>query len=442
MNFLIQLLKQHLFLQKLPSIRPLNGIHVSPVKLQPIRTNGNSPFRNIVHKKQGPIYGKTQSMQFQVQQQPAKTVHSYQNNLKSQQRSLSSSLTAPQTPISSSHNQYRPPLQPHKVTKIFQPPPPPAPCLLTTLPPSSNTTAPPSNGKSTTSYTTDPPPLYQQPRNFITESKSQTKQLHSKTPVTPHPASKQSQTINPKSAVQYPQLTQNQQQQQLSRSNIENISHIDVERCIIGTPIKCENFNSVDHCSEFDSSYNSVATASKCYGNSSSSTSSTESSSNTFVRPKVEAKVFIAGKKSTGKSQTKRSYSQSSHHEALQRIPSRAAYSTTNLASDAATNLSHHVIRNQTEWHAPGTFIYEYAEPGCMSADQVDLYATTQNVWYKNDSSTLPTRELKLENKLNQLRRQAFQFAEAQSFRSTNIAKRRLLAVAKALRKTKNNTES
>lgn len=433
-------------MQKLPSIRPLNGIHVSPVKLQPNRTNGNAPpFKNIVHKKQGPIYGKTQPMQFQVQPQPAKTAIYNQNNIKSQQRPLSSTLTTSQAPTSVTKNQLRPPLQPHKVTKRFLPPPPPAPCLLTTLSSLSNPTTPQTSNAGTTStaFTTDPPPLYQQPRNFIIEHKSQSKQNHSKTAVTPYvqplPPSKQPQAINPKSAVQYPQLAQTQQQQS-SRNIIENISHIDVESCIIATPIKCEKSNSGDHCTE-----SGVTTGAKCNGNttsSSSSTSSSASSSNTFVRPKVEAKVFIAGKKSTGKSQTKRSYSQSSHHEALQRIPSRAGSCSTSLAADAAANLSHHVIRNRTEWHAPGTFIYEYADPGCMSADQVDLYATTQNVWYKNDSSTLPTREQKLENKLNQLRRQAFQFAEAQSFRSTNFAKRRLLAVANALRKTKNNNES
>lgn len=384
-------------------------------------------------------------MQFQVQPHPPKIALHNQNTLKSQHRP---SLTTPQSPTSASQNQHRPPLQPHKIAKRFLPPLPPAPCSLTTLSSSSNpiTKHPQQSnvGTSSTAYTTDPPPLYQQPRNFIIEHKSQSKQNHSKAAVQPLPPSKQSQAINPKSAVQYPQLTQIKQQQS-SRSIIENISHIDVESCIIKLDsfgfIKCGKFVLGDHCTESGISNNCVTTGAKCNGNSSSSASSassTASSSNTFVRPKVETKVFIAGKKSTGKSQTKRSYSQSSHHEALQRIPSRAAGSSTSLALDAAANLSHHVIRKRTEWHAPGTFIYEYADPGCMSDDQVDLYATAQNVWYKNDSSTLPTREQKLENKLNQLRRQAFQFAEAQSFRSTNFAKRRLVAVANALRKTKN----
>lgn len=147
------------------------------------------------------------------------------------------------------------------------------------------------------------------------------------------------------------------------------------------------------------------------------------SSTQIFVRPKVEAKAFVAVKKSTGKSQSvtrvKRSYSQSSHHEALQRIS---------------------VPKAPTEWHAPDAYIFDYAGPGSLPLSQIELMPFTQNIWHQSFVNTT-SREQRLEEKRNCLRRQAYQLEQAQKFRHASDSKKRLVEVVKTLQKPKTYKE-
>lgn len=64
------------------------------------------------------------------------------------------------------------------------------------------------------------------------------------------------------------------------------------------------------------------------------------------------AKTFPAGPR------TKRTYSQTSHHEALQRISSR---------------MSNTSVATSSEWHAPDSFIFDYTGPGVVKTDVLDL---------------------------------------------------------------------
>lgn len=64
------------------------------------------------------------------------------------------------------------------------------------------------------------------------------------------------------------------------------------------------------------------------------------------------AKTFPAGPR------TKRTYSQTSHHEALQRISSR---------------MSNTSVATSNEWHAPDSFIFDYAGPGFVKTDTLEL---------------------------------------------------------------------
>lgn len=63
------------------------------------------------------------------------------------------------------------------------------------------------------------------------------------------------------------------------------------------------------------------------------------------------AKIFPAGPR------TKRTYSQTSHHEALQRI----------------SRMSNTSVATSNEWHAPDSFIFDYAGPGVIKTDGLEL---------------------------------------------------------------------
>lgn len=147
------------------------------------------------------------------------------------------------------------------------------------------------------------------------------------------------------------------------------------------------------------------------------------SSTQVFVKPKVEAKAFVPVKKSTGKSQSvtrvKRSYSQSSHHEALQRIS---------------------VPKPPSEWHAPDAYVFDYAGPGSLPASQVELMPFTQNIWHNSFDDTT-SRDQRLEERRNCLRRQAYQLEQAQKFRHISDSKKRLIQAVKTLRKPKTYKE-
>lgn len=145
-------------------------------------------------------------------------------------------------------------------------------------------------------------------------------------------------------------------------------------------------------------------------------------------------KSFTSSSKSQLTSLTKalkRTYSQSSHHEALQRI-------STSKRPQANGNVNSIPAKVNKEWHAPETYMYDYSGPGAMTADQLEVVQCTQAFWFKEiPNLNLLTREQRLEIKRDNLRRQAYQYAQAQAFRSTASAKRRLMAVSKTLRKFK-----
>lgn len=129
----------------------------------------------------------------------------------------------------------------------------------------------------------------------------------------------------------------------------------------------------------------------------------------------------------------KRSYSQTSHHEALQRISAAAA---------------------ATEWHAPDSYIFDNTlSPLDPSPDKkeenYDLAPCVQNHWLDVSEmmSSLPmyahiTREQRIELRKAQLRRQALQYISAQKFHTTFAARKRLQCVAKALRKLRERDEA
>ena len=129
------------------------------------------------------------------------------------------------------------------------------------------------------------------------------------------------------------------------------------------------------------------------------------------------------------------------------------------------------IVALTREWHAPGSYIFDYEEPGDMELDQLDLVSFTQNHWYPtNVSTSLPltqllnspcdikkaptssaecsnqstlqrplensngpevvlTREQRLLFKKDNLRRQTVQAWRAQSLRCTMQARKRLRVV-------------
>lgn len=90
------------------------------------------------------------------------------------------------------------------------------------------------------------------------------------------------------------------------------------------------------------------------------------------------------------------------------------------------------------EWHAPETYIYDDLSSNGLN-DNFDITPCTQKFWFRDiPNENLLTREQWLETKRDNLRRQAFQYAEAQRFRSKILAKTRLIIVAQALTKFKN----
>lgn len=116
--------------------------------------------------------------------------------------------------------------------------------------------------------------------------------------------------------------------------------------------------------------------------------------------------------------------------------------------------------RMDKEWHSPESYIYDdisITDPtfaadcgvsggnggGCNyyagGNGSTEFASCMQTFWFRDiPNENLLTREQRLENKRDNLRRQAFQYAQAQHFRSTILAKRRLITVTKALAKFKN----
>lgn len=90
-------------------------------------------------------------------------------------------------------------------------------------------------------------------------------------------------------------------------------------------------------------------------------------------------------------------------------------------------------LKDEREWHAPNSYIYEdlSTENRCN-----DIEMLTQKCWYTDiPINKLMTREQRLQQKRDMLRRQAYQCMQAQHFRSTMLARKRLLVVSKAVQK-------
>lgn len=143
------------------------------------------------------------------------------------------------------------------------------------------------------------------------------------------------------------------------------------------------------------------------------------------------------------------------HHESLQRLPLQRngmndpATDTTittttttpnNITKCAATTAAcGKRIIDSKEWHSPESYIYDEITAADVTSECPEQMSCMQTFWFRDlPNGNLLTREQRLENKRDNLRRQAFQYAQAQHFRSTMLAKRRLITVTKALAKFKN----
>lgn len=167
------------------------------------------------------------------------------------------------------------------------------------------------------------------------------------------------------------------------------------------------------------------------------------SNANTFVKPKAEPKHSIgkklsfSGKVQPSNGKRKRSYSQTSHHEALQRIPSRqqSQQNGVGVCTKKTPQLSAKVKR---EWHAPDSILFDFNSLHDVNHDEYDVGPCSQAFWFRDiPNENLLTREQRLEMKRDNLRRQATQYAQAQTFRNKRLAKLRLLSVTNALNKFK-----
>lgn len=263
-----------------------------------------------------------------------------------------------------------------------------------------------------------PPPLYQQTqRTFIVNQ-----QNHSVASSPVQQQQQQKQQQQPKEQLPQQQQQSTKKQQQLVRTSF--VSSFDnfianQKKTSIPNKVKYEKTEPTENVLKSVNGGKSSINATVKSSNGTSASGKKNSSAQIFARPKVEAKAFVAIKKSTGKSQSvtrvKRSYSQSSHHEALQRISAPKA---------------------PTEWHAPDTYVFDYAGPGSLPVSQIELMPFTQNVWHQSQVNAAG-REQRLEEKRNCLRRQAYQLEQAQKFRHTSDSKKRLVEVVKTLQKPK-----
>lgn len=126
----------------------------------------------------------------------------------------------------------------------------------------------------------------------------------------------------------------------------------------------------------------------------------------------------------------------------MQRIPSRSNSLGNSLTNNNTNSGKQIKTKIGKEWHAPDSYVYDLAGPGALTVEQLEIAQCTQGFWFRDiPNENFLTREQRLEIKRDNLRRQAFQYAQAQHFRSTSLAKKRLMSVMKALTKFKNERE-
>ncbi|XP_037026059.1 uncharacterized protein LOC119067282 isoform X3 [Bradysia coprophila] len=351
-------------IQKLPPIKQLSkGQAQNQVKSQGV-VNGISSISNGLHTKNHvPIYARSQ-------QQSGQHILLYRKSQPNQSQQV---IKKPAT------------------TCIQAPPPPP------------------------------PPPLYQQTqRTFIV---NQPNHSVASSPVQQQQQKQQQQQQPKEHQQQLPQQQSTKKQPIVRTSFVSSFDNFiaNQKKTSIPNKVKYEKSELSENVLKSVNGGKAINTTKSSNGTATSGKKN--SSAQIFARPKVEAKAFVAIKKSTGKSQSvtrvKRSYSQSSHHEALQRISAPKVPS---------------------EWHAPDTYVFDYAGPGSLPVSQIELMPFTQNIWHQSLVNATG-REQRLEEKRNCLRRQAYQLEQAQKFRHTSDSKKRLVEVVKTLQKPKSYKE-
>lgn len=117
--------------------------------------------------------------------------------------------------------------------------------------------------------------------------------------------------------------------------------------------------------------------------------------------------------------------------------------STSRLSNVSSQFVGTSACVSNNEWHAPGSFIFDYKSPGATRAEAFELIGCTQNFWFKDfvSENDILSRDQKLEIRQANLRRQAVQYSNSQKLRNNLTAKRRLLMLSKALSKLKAKVE-
>lgn len=240
----------------------------------------------------------------------------------------------------------------------------------------------------------------------------------------------------------------------IEQKQILPVTNASVEKCNAGTDLNRSNkqissFNGNDEHStdNTESSHKSIINNHPTIVNSSSSKLNDSSSKTkkptpserkykSKSDPKAEKRKHTnSGKNATngtdgGGISARKCTSNQIHHESLQRLPLRTH------ENDTCANGKQ---RLDKEWHSPESYIYDDISSDAAAAKRADHTSCMQTFWFRDiPNENLLTREQRLENKRDNLRRQAFQYAQAQHFRSTILAKRRLITVTKALAKFKN----
>lgn len=124
---------------------------------------------------------------------------------------------------------------------------------------------------------------------------------------------------------------------------------------------------------------------------------------------------------------SKRSYSESSHHEALQRIPTKRIKVEESDAVDAKPDATKLAAAQ------PPNVVVAFIAAQKPPIDSVDALPV-QKCWFTNEAR-FTSRDQRLDHKLALLTRQLHQHSAAQQFRSNAMARKRLHVIAKSLRK-------
>lgn len=122
---------------------------------------------------------------------------------------------------------------------------------------------------------------------------------------------------------------------------------------------------------------------------------------------------------------SKRSYSESSHHEALQRIPAKQMKFDDSAEEDTKPDLK---TLNLQEPKVVVLYVPERNRPIESTSTPLDV----QKCWFVNEDQ-FTSREQRLNHKLVLLKRQFLQHASAQKFRSIAMARKRIQVIRKVL---------